>query len=169
MYPGWWKFLLYCPADAGPGLTEIICRRMAGARVIGREEFERLYRDFDGFGEINPYYTGLRQVFENYALILAWPSGRAAGLLVFKPKSEKLVEIDIIALQEELRGLGLARFMYGFFESAWPDGTLLFLLEVTEEGELFYARNGFQRDIDIFKVLSAGNRVARFGGGETEP
>jgi len=103
--------------------------------------------------------TGEIEVYQNFVLVMTWPSGRAAGLLVFKPKSELLVEIDIITLQEELRGLGLARYMYSFFESACKDGTLLFIVSVTEQGWQFYSRCGYQQDIDTFKILTEKNRV----------
>jgi len=133
--------------------------QIQGAKLIGRADFEQIFHHFTDFGEINPYYVGLREVYQNFVLVMTWPSGRAAGLLVFKPKSELLVEIDIITLQEELRGLGLARYMYSFFESACKDGTLLFIVSVTEQGWQFYSRCGYQQDIDTFKILTEKNRV----------
>lgn len=164
MYPGWWKFMLYCPATTDQSLVDYFGSRMQlqGANLIGRADFTRVFQQFEDFGEINPYYIGIREVYNNFVLVMTWPSGRAAGLLVFKPKSEVLVEIDIIALQEELRSLGQARYMYGFFESACVDGALLFILSVTEQGWRFYSRCGYQQDIDTYKVLAEGNRVVPY-------
>ncbi|AGL01815.1 hypothetical protein [Desulfoscipio gibsoniae] len=164
MYPGWWKYKLYCPAMIDNSLVDYFSSRMQiqGAKLIGREDFEQIFQQFSDFGEINPYYIGLQEIYNNFILVMTWPSGRSAGLLVFKPKTEKLVEIDIIVLQEELRGLGLARYIYGFFESACQDGTLIFILSVTEEGWQFYSRCGYQQDIDTFKILTKENRVVPY-------
>jgi GNAT superfamily N-acetyltransferase len=161
VYPGWWNFKFYCPAKADESIVDYFCGRMQiqGAKLIGRADFEQIFREYTDLGEINPHYIGLQEVYNNFVLVMTWPSGRGAGFLVFKPKSEVLVEIDIIALQEELRSLGLARYMYGFFESACKDGTLLFIVSVTEQGWQFYSRCGYQQDIDTFKILAKDNRV----------
>ncbi len=157
--------MFYCPAKADKCLVDYFCSRMQaqGAKLIERADFEQIFHQFTDFGEINPYYVGLQQVFNNFVLVMTWPSGRIAGFLAFKPKSKVLVEIDIIALQEELRSLGLARCMYGFFESACVDGTLLFILSVTEQGWKFYARCGYQQDIDTYKILAKENRIVPCG------
>ncbi len=169
MYPGWWKYKLYCPASTSEALADYFSHRMRiqGAELIGRGDFKKLFQQFTDFGEINPYYVGLKEIYNNFVLLMTWPSGRSAGLLVFKPKTEVLVEIDIIALQEELRSLGLARYLYGFFESACRDGTLIFVLNVTEQGWRFYSRCGYQQDIDTFKILTAENRVVACGSSNT--
>jgi len=167
VYPGWWKYKIYCPAMADEKLADYFCSRMQiqGAELIKRANFEQIFQQFTDFGEINPYYIGLKEVYKNFVLVMTWPSGRGAGLLVFKPKSEVLVEIDIIVLQEELRSLGLARYLYGFFESACQDGTLLFIVSVTEQGWQFYSRCGYQQDIDTFKILTKENRVVPYYSG----
>lgn len=164
MYPGWWKFAFYCLSTADKNLVDYFCSRMQkqGARLIGRTDFEQIFHQFTDFGEINPHYIGLQEVYNNFVLVMTWPSGRGAGLLVFKPKSEALVEIDIIALQEELRGLGLALYMYSFFESVCRDGALLFIVSVTEQGWRFYSRCGYQQDIDTYKILTKENRVVPY-------
>jgi len=164
VYPGWWKYKLYCPAEADKSHVDYFCSQMKlqGAKLIGRTDFEQIFHQFTDFGEINPYYIGLQEVYKNFVLVMTWPSGLGAGLLVFKPKSELLVEIDIIAMQEELRSLGLARYLYAFFESACKDGTLIFILSVTEQGWHFYSRCGYQQDIDTFKILNEENRVVPY-------
>lgn len=161
MEPGQWKFMFYCPATADERLADYFCSRMQlqGAKLIGQADFEQIFQQFEDFGEINPYYVGLKEIYNSFILVMTWPSGRGAGFLAFKPKTEVLVEIDIIALQEELRSLGLARYMYGFFESACGDGMLLFIVSVTEQGRKFYSRCGFQHDIDTYKILAGDNRV----------
>ncbi|MCL6558737.1 MAG: hypothetical protein K6U74_08000 [Firmicutes bacterium] len=168
IYPYWWNFLLYCPADDKAGMAEYFLRRMPGVKPIGRADFERVYRGFESFGDISTHYIGFKEIYNNFVLLMTWPSGRGAGFLVFKPKSTSLIEVDILVLQEELRGLGLGLYMYGVFESACEDGALLFVVSVTGQGRKFFARCGFQRDIDFFKVLAVENRVAEPFSPETE-
>ena len=104
---------------------------MAYARVISYKEFEDVYRKFDDFGEINRGYNGFQTIRENFILVMTGTVGPCAGFLVFKPKNPRLVEVDILVVKKELRGLGLGRLMYGCFEAGCEDGTVLYIERVT--------------------------------------
>lgn len=93
-------------------------------------------------------------------LLMSGKDGSCAGFLVFKPKNRRLVGVDILVVKKELRGLGLGRLMYGCFEAGCEDGTAIYIERVTELGRKFFARCGFELDVDYYKVLAEENRVA---------
>ncbi|GBF33561.1 hypothetical protein DCCM_2663 [Desulfocucumis palustris] len=151
-------FNLYYP-QARRDFAFSLIKGMPGVGAIEYKVIRDFVRGITDFGEINPNYTGLREMPRNMVLHMSAPSGKSLGIMVLEPGKDRLVRIDITLLREDCRGKGLGKHLYACVEKALADGTVLYVEHVTFYGSKFFKKCGFNRDVDLIKILSSSNRI----------
>ncbi|OAT82257.1 GNAT family N-acetyltransferase [Desulfotomaculum copahuensis] len=151
-------FYLYSPAG-GKGLNDYFLSRLPGVKPVSLEVFEEYRKQFDDLGELNPDYHGFKTLVEKYILLLTGRDDQPCGYCVYGAEKAGLIGIDIILVKKELRRKGYGRTILGYLEQSCPPGTVFYVDHVTSAGRKFFVSCGFARDVDLFKVLSAHNRI----------
>jgi ribosomal protein S18 acetylase RimI-like enzyme len=159
MNPAAVSYYLYYPENLAHGGIQTLAITDVAARV-NYWQFINFFMQFEDLGEINPSYTGLKKLPDNFILIMAEKTGLPLGFCVFKIHKANLVEIDIVVVRRDLRRLGLGRILYSHLEQSFPDGTAFFVENTTFAGSKFFKSCGFFRDVDLIKVLKGNNRLA---------
>lgn len=152
------NFYLYYP-ESKAQVGSYFLYNLPGVIRIPYLSFDELYYQFVNLGEINPEYVGFKQLAHNFVLYMTSASGVPLGFMVFIPKRIDLIEIDIIVVKKEYRRQGYGRLMLGYLESALQLGAVLYVDHTTEEGRRFFLRCGFERDVEMFKIVGVHNRI----------
>lgn len=158
-------FDLYYP-ETGRDTALSFLQEMPGVGIVPYSVIEGFMSKIKDYGEINPNYTGFFKMPGHIVLYMTDSRGRGVGIMVLVPERKDLIRIDLIILKEEYRGNGLGKYLYGYFENAVSEGTILYVDHVTYYGKKFFKKCGFTHDVDLIKVVSNKNRV--FNGLEKE-
>jgi len=153
-----YRFYLYTPPGAGQR-GSCFLSLLPGVKPISLDVFETLRGQFTDLGEINPDYSGFKTLEKKFILLLCNEQNSPCGYCVFIADKLEVIEIDIILVRKELRRRGLGRLMLGYLEQACRTGTVIYVNYVTAAGRKFFIGCGFARDVDLFKVLRAHNRI----------
>lgn len=151
-------YYLYHPQETDQPVQEII-NNLGDVKRLSFSGFMYYYRQFDDLGEINLNYSGLRRLHENYILLVTDKKDSPMGFCIFKIHRIDLIQIDIIVVRKDLRGQGLGKKIYSRLEQGVDEGTAFYVENNTFLGGLLFKRCGFERDVDLIKVISSTNRL----------
>lgn len=152
-------FDLYYP-ETGRETALSYIQEMPGVGIAPYAVIKGFLSKIKDYGEINPHYTGFAEMPGHLVLYMTDSRGRGVGIMVLVPERRDLIRIDLILLKEEYRGMGLGKYLYGYFENAVGEGTILYVDHVTFYGKKFFKKCGFAHDVDLIKVVAGDNRVA---------
>ncbi|SFH30208.1 Acetyltransferase (GNAT) domain-containing protein [Desulfotomaculum arcticum] len=161
MHPAAVFFNLYYP-EREAHLARNIFRDTGSAAYLTYSDFKERWIYFNDLGEINPNYAGLKTMDQKFILLMADQKNCPLGFCAFKMHKIDLVEIDIILVRKEMRGMGLGKKLYGHLEQSFTDGTAFYVENTTHSGKLFFKSCGFFRDVDLIKVVEHENRLKKF-------